>query len=557
MKRIYSLISLLLVAMLTMIFAACKPSKNEPEGDGGAGNETTDTTGKEQEGNKEENGEEKEDEIVLDPIKIYMVGDSTMSSFDDDYFYPRYGYGTQLGNYLNSAATVVNYALSGRSSKSFLEEDNYVKLKNQLKEGDYLIIGFGHNDEKSDDAARFTDASKPYTEEGSFGYSLNENYIKLAQEKGAIPILCTPIVRAKSSDDYSGNEGHNTATGNYAQAIIDLGKAVNVSVIDLTAITKARYKEIGYSEAIKYHAVVSGKYDTNGTTVIPNMVSADTTHLNIYGAKYVAYSLATELAKLDGIGKYVLSSATAPTEADLAPKEGYVIPDYASPNLSAYTAPDHFKTISVGWYGTAFGDVGGNPQSDKNGYIAKEETAGVFTVGNDLGKGKFSSTTDGFAFLFRQVEADKNFTVSVTATIKKAPTGKQAGFGLMLRDDCTVIQDAKGTINTNYVTAGVLTTDTSATAFFSRENTSLDKGQSFLSALPAVGDTYEMKIERIGQTVNVSIVYNGQTYSSSTVDFDFFAVDNDYMYVGMFANRGTVVEFTNLEFEITGLSQGA
>jgi hypothetical protein len=66
-----------------------------------------------------------------------------------------------------------------------------------------------------------------------------------------------------------------------------------------------------------------------------------------------------------------------------------------------------------------------------------------------------------------------------------------------------------------------------------------------------------MTIERVGQVVNVSVVYNGQTYTATHTDFDFFAVDTEYMYVGMFSTRGTVVEFTNVVFTITGESQGA
>ena len=178
---------------------------------------------------------------MLNPTTVYLVGDSTVCAFDDKYYYPRYGYGTQLAGYLATEATVVNLALSGRSSKSFITEDNYTTLKNSLKAGDYLLIGFGHNDEKSDDSARFTDASKDYTDPTSFGYHLYEYYIKLALDAGATPILCTPVVRAKTNDDYSGNEGHVTATGDYAQAIRDLGAALEVDVIDLTAITKAEY----------------------------------------------------------------------------------------------------------------------------------------------------------------------------------------------------------------------------------------------------------------------------------------------------------------------------
>ena len=505
----------------------------------------------------------KEDQVPVElkETTMYLVGDSTVAEFADSYYYPRYGYGTQIANYLDEKVTVVNLALSGRSSKSFLTEENYTTLKNNLKAGDILVIGFGHNDEKSDDATRFTDASKPYTDPVSFGYHLYEYYIKLAQEVGAVPVLCTPIVRAKSSDDYSGNEGHITATGDYAAAIREVGAAYNVDVIDLTTLTRSRYEEIGFDEACYYHAVISAKYDTDGVTVVPNWASVDKTHLNVYGAKYVAYLFASEFAELDGIGEYVLDDITEPTKADLVPLEGYVVPDYQAPDLENYAPAGHFTTITEGWYGTAFGNTGGSPQSASNGYIAKEVSEGVFQVGQHLdsgsNKGKFEGASDGFAFLFRQVEADKNFTLTVSGKVIYTGTTKQAGFGLMLRDDCILGQSATDTISTNYVTAGFLCADSDTMkSNFYRENATLNKGSESVD-IAAVDDTFTATIERIGQVVNVTIVYNGQTYTSTYTDFDFFAVDTQYMYVGMFANRGTVIEFTNVVFTITGESQGA
>lgn len=529
------------------------PPNQAPHGDGD-GDEKCDTCGFDM---------HKEDiiPVELKETTMYIVGDSTAAEFADTYYYPRYGYGTQIGNYFDEKVTVVNLALSGRSSKSFLGEANYTTLKNNLKAGDFLIIAFGHNDEKSDDSARFTDASKPYTDPSSFGYHLYEYYIKLAQEVGAIPVLCTPIVRAKSNDDYSGNEGHNTATGDYAQTIRNLGAELNVEVIDLTALTKARYEQIGFDEACYYHAVITGKYDTDGVTVVPNWASVDKTHLNIFGAKYVAYLFASEFAKLDVWGGYVLDGIVEPTKADLVPLEGYVVPDYQAPDLENYKPAGHFSTITEGWYGTAFGNTGGSPQSTSNGYIAKEVSEGVFQVGQHLdsgsNKGKFENASDGFAFLFRQVEADKNFKLTVTGKVIYTGSTKQAGFGLMLRDDCIIGQSATDTINTNYVTAGFLCAADSMTANFYRENATLNKGNGTVSTLAAVDDTFTMSIERVGQSVTVSVTYNGQTYTDNHVDFDFFARDVQYMYVGMFANRGTVIECTDVVFEITGESQGA
>ena len=66
-----------------------------------------------------------------------------------------------------------------------------------------------------------------------------------------------------------------------------------------------------------------------------------------------------------------------------------------------------------------------------------------------------------------------------------------------------------------------------------------------------------MSIERIGQTVILTVSLGDKTVSQTYYDFDLLAKDGEYMYVGMFANRGTLVEFTNLSFEITGTSQGA
>lgn len=157
--------------------------------------------------------------IVLKDTEIIMVGDSTMCSFSDSYYYPRYGYGTQMSNYFDSKAKVTNLAISGRSSLSFINETAYQTMLNNLDEGDYLVIGFGHNDEKSDDATRYaapTLDAKDTEKTGdayNFQYILNEYYIEMAIEKGATPILCTPIVRLSNKDDYSGSNGHITSDG--------------------------------------------------------------------------------------------------------------------------------------------------------------------------------------------------------------------------------------------------------------------------------------------------------------------------------------------------------
>ena len=73
---------------------------------------------------------------------LWVVGDSTLSSFEDKYYLPRYGYGTKLQEYLDDEIIVKNIALSGRSSKSYTTEPEYQTLLSGMKKDDYLIIGF-------------------------------------------------------------------------------------------------------------------------------------------------------------------------------------------------------------------------------------------------------------------------------------------------------------------------------------------------------------------------------------------------------------------------------
>ncbi len=501
--------------------------------------------------------------VELKAATLFVVGDSTLASFSDPYYYPRYGYGTQLANYFDTKLTVNNLALSGRSSKNFKAEENYQKLLSEIKEGDYLLIGFGHNDEKSDDAQRFTDASKPLSDSSSFQYSLYENYVKVALDKGATPILCTPVVRADSSDNYDAASGHVTENGDYAQAIVDLGAAKNVTVINLRDLTKAKYTALGFNEAIYYHAMTAGMLDTDGTTVVPNVKSVDKTHLNIYGAKYVAYLVASELAKTSNtLGNYVLDGIVEPTkDKDLVANADYKFVPYAAPALDSYGAPEHFTTITEGWYGTGFGDTGGTPNSTSNGFIAKETAEGIFQVGqhkDGSNKGKFSSAGEGFAFVFKQVEKSMNFEISAEMKVITTVGTKQVGFGLMLRDDCYINQTVNTAVSSNYLTAGFLMNDGGTTnILFKRENSTLNKGKNVVNSFVALNDTATLKITRVGQSITTTVIYKGQTYEETTYDFDLFAKDSAYMYVGFFSNRGTIIEVSNVVFTIKGESQGA
>lgn len=502
----------------------------------------------------------------LKPTTIHVVGDSTVSSFNDDYFLPRYGYGTQLANYFNEKVTVNNLALSGRSSRSFLLEDNYTELKNSLEPGDYLLIGFGHNDEKGE-LARYSNpnlktddntrvlGSTTLDSEVSFKYVLNHYYIELAEEKGAIPILCTPIVRLSKSNDYSKSEGHITSDvkvgdvtyegGNYPQAIRDLALETKTTLIDLTNITKNIYEELKYEEALNFHAVTAGKYNSDKTQKLPNLDTLDATHTNIYGAKRNAYEICKALNTTENsLKKYLKDELVMPVkETDLVYNENYEIPEYAPFDESMKSSI--WDVQSEGWYGTAFGDIG---SSDCGSFYTINSTADTFTVGNDSGKGKISSSSEGLAMIFKQVAANKNIEFTATVTLTTFTANKQTGFGIMLRDDIYIDQFNKSILS-NYCAAGVYYSSDNqiGNSLYARINGKLTPSGNNLEGLKQ-GDSLELSIKKINSTVIVAI--NG--VEVSYYDFDLVSIDGSYMYVGMYATRNTIATFTNVNFTITG-----
>ena len=140
----------------------------------------------------------------------------------------------------------------------------------------------------------------------------------------------------------------------------------------------------------------------------------------------------------------------------------------------------------------------------------------------------------------------------VKAKVKQTASTKQAGFGLMLRDDIYLPENNKALIS-NYVTAGFLCDSSSMNVLFNREsNTTLNKSKYNISSLYQVDDEVILSIARLGQKITVKVEYKDETYTKEFLDYPLQVIDQNYMYVGMFANRGTVVEFTLLNFEITG-----
>lgn len=477
--------------------------------------------------------------------KIYVVGDSTFSAFSDPYYYPRYGIGTKLQDYLNpKKVEVINLAMSGRSSKSFLVEANYKTLANNIKKGDYLIIGFGHNDEKTEEA-RYTNPNGGKDTAGSFKNSLYVNYVKLALDKKATPILCTPIVRRAPGKAYEGSYVHVTKDtaefpgGDYAQAIRDLGKETGVLVIDNTDYTKKLYESKGDEGTVKYHAWLGHKSG-----------SVDNTHLNTYGASVLAYHVITEAAKANkNFNKLLAKEIKEPGEDILVPNPKYVIPVYTE--FTPAEKSGNFETTAP-WYGTVFGDMGGIEKiANPDLYEIYEENGKVIihsgTKDGKTAAGKIASGSDGLAFYFQQIPVNKDFTISAIATVMNATKNNQVSFGLMVRDDVH-IDKYDNQVKSDYVAAGCLKLakgEGAWTSTFARLDGSLSENTVSKQAFPTSGTKIPLSIKKAGDTYTVTFGKDSATFNVKLTE-----VDAKWVYAGLYTSRSAYIEYSDVKLEI-------
>lgn len=210
-------------------------------------------------------------------IKIWLVGDSTIS-IKEKKAYPETGWGMPFVNFWDSSVSIENRAKNGRSSKSFFAENLWQAVVENLKQGDYVFIQFGHNDESKDKGERYSSPEE---------FKINiTKYITETIAKNAVPVLITPVARRKF--DKAGNieETHEI----YAQIIRDIAIEKNISLIDLDAKSKELLQKMG-PENSKYlfNYLEAGEH--------PNYPEGkkDDTHFNELGARKIAEIVLSEI----------------------------------------------------------------------------------------------------------------------------------------------------------------------------------------------------------------------------------------------------------------------
>ena len=270
--------------------------------------------------------------------KVHTLGDSTMAPYDESATVTR-GWGMYFGNFLTNGWTSVNYAKGGRDSRGGYTE-LWQTAKKQVEAGDYVIITFGHNDEKNSGMDGYE--LKAYYE--SIGETAKAAAVDLrgtvpsttykewlgkivdeAKELGAIPIICSPVCRSYFTGSKIRRNGRHdlgdsfsvlTADGikekqsvpaddhtmDYAYHSQKLAEEKGVCFIDLTTATAELYES--YGSQTKCEAQL---FDGQGST-----------HFNTTGALLVARECA-RLMKAQGI---LADAIVLPTDLSVSPNTG-------------------------------------------------------------------------------------------------------------------------------------------------------------------------------------------------------------------------------------------
>ncbi len=217
--------------------------------------------------------------------KIHTIGDSTMADYDQNEPDQKgmYGWGQVFGDYFINGMTVKNWGDRGESARSFYKKF-WVNAQNEIKKGDYVLIQFGHNDQKS----VTTDVYREYL----------AKFITDTRELGATPILVTSICRklfdgiqisrlGRIDNGKAHDVDENNHTYDFPYHMKKVADSLKVQCLDLTTVCK-QYMESWGPQGCKQFFPAGG-----------------CTHTNELGARVNAQLVAQLMYKANILKKYI------------------------------------------------------------------------------------------------------------------------------------------------------------------------------------------------------------------------------------------------------------
>lgn len=212
--------------------------------------------------------------FVIPPEKkcrVYLIGDSTVCEYDANRA-PLTGWGMPFKSFFDSTVEIRNHARGGRSTRTFLGEGRWQPVADSLREGDYVLIQFGHNDEAKE--VKYKDR---YTAVPDYKTNLLR-FVTETRAKKAVPVLITPVSRLRFKDGVA-EETH----AEYTAAVSEVAAQHNVPLIDLDRKSRELYQQAGEQNARAFFMhLAPGEHPSYPEG------QKDNTHFNEYGARRMA-----------------------------------------------------------------------------------------------------------------------------------------------------------------------------------------------------------------------------------------------------------------------------
>jgi len=231
--------------------------------------------------------------IRVEAPTIYLLGDSTVCDQPSE---PYNSWGQMLTRFFKPGIAIANHAESGESLRSSLGAHRLDKVLSTMKPGDYLIIQYGHNDEKEkgEGVGAFT----------TYKADLKK-FVAEARKRGGIPVLVTPVQRRTFDQNGKITNSH----GDYPEAVRQIAREENVSLIDLNAMSKTLYEAWGP--------------ETSKRAFAPN----DNTHHDNYGSYELARCIVDGIpASRVGLVRFLATEVAAFDPSHPDPIDSFVLP---------------------------------------------------------------------------------------------------------------------------------------------------------------------------------------------------------------------------------------
>ena len=189
---------------------------------------------------------------------LFFAGDSTLD--DNGFRIPYRSWGRELGSYMKAGCSIGNFAKSGHSTKSFEADGHWTQLISSAKSGDFVVIQFGHNDQKRSTPYY---AERRWADPNGLFMDIVRKWVGEVRAKGATPILASPICRAtfdkdgkKLIDTVDATTGINL--GSYRDAMASLAAELKCDYVDMNTLTRNLMERIGREESEKFFVISTG-----------------------------------------------------------------------------------------------------------------------------------------------------------------------------------------------------------------------------------------------------------------------------------------------------------